>query len=109
MSKRGWSLVLAAVLAAGGFLAVSLGTGTAGGATTATVHSRTLYGLDFQPLDFRIARQFMQNSGVVIYAHLRPGTSTWPDDVYLEASIDLPVGARVTSVSFFYKDCGVGL
>jgi hypothetical protein len=110
MGKRAWSMVVAsAVLAAGGFVAMTYGAGTAGGAAAETVHNRMFYGPDFRPLDFRIAAQFVQNTGGGIYAHLRPGTSTWPTDVYVEAAVDLPVGAQVTSVSFFYKDCGVGL
>lgn len=107
MSKRRVALVAVGVLAASGLLAMTDTIGSAGGATTDTVYTRTFYGPDFKSLDFRISPQFLPNTGGGVYGQ-QPSSVQWSGDYYFEAPVDLPVGANVTSVSFYYADCGPG-
>ena len=95
-------LTLAAVLV-GAALSASVATSASPAATRTFV--RTLAGTDFQSLDFRVAPQLVANSGGGIYLHSQKD-ATRPDDIYLQAGVDLPVGANVTEVVFFYRDCG---
>ena len=101
MNRRRWFTAAAVLLAAGGGLAAISAAGAARGAT-GTVYSRTVYGPDFRPLDSRVAAQFAPNTGGGIFAVL---TGDLPRNSDFEAPVDLPVGANVTSVAFFYKDC----
>jgi hypothetical protein len=101
MDRRRWFTAAAVVLAAGGGLAAVSAAGAARGAA-GTVYSRTVYGPDFRPLDSRLAAQFAPNTGGGVFAVL---IGDLPPVRDFEAPVDLPVGANVTSVAFFYKDC----
>jgi hypothetical protein len=101
MTRRRWFTAAAVLLAAGGGIAaVSAAAATRGAAST--IYSRTVYGPDFRPLDSRLAAQFAPNTGGGVFAVL---TGELPPVRDFEAPVDLPVGANVTSVAFFYKDC----
>jgi hypothetical protein len=101
MTRRRWFTAAVVVLAAGGGFAAVSAAGAARGAA-GTVYSRTVYGPEFRPLDSRVAMQFAPNTGGGVFAVLASGAPTVAD---FEAPVDLPVGANVTSVAFFYKDC----
>ena len=107
MPKR-WMTVLAAVVSAvaGAALVGAVQNIGAANAATSQTYVRTLTGTDFRPLDIRIHAQFVSGTGGGIYAiYQDDGTHTKPD-AFLEAPLDLPVGAQLTQVSFFYRDCG---
>jgi hypothetical protein len=105
MTGRRWLVLLVLTLVAGTSVGSLLGTGAAQGAAAAVSYTRTYTGTQFQPLDLRVRTQFMSGTGGGVYAQIvsQPG----PSALFLELPLDLPVGATVTSVSFFYKDCGI--
>jgi hypothetical protein len=75
--------------------------GTAAKATTKT-YTRTYLGLDFQPLDAAVFPELATNTGGGIYPlALGDNINTLPDQMYFEARVDLPVGAKVTEVTFY--------
>jgi hypothetical protein len=94
---------LAAVLAAVAMTGVALRSAQAD-AAGATVYTRTVVGTEFHPLDFRVFAQFAAGTGGGVYTHVPAGTA--PPAVYLEAPVDLPVGATIVSTTFYYYDCG---
>jgi hypothetical protein len=69
-----------------------------------TVHSVTVRGMDFRSLDFRVFPQLIPNTGGGIYPAAPFGTA--PQPAYLEADVELPPGASVNQVTFYYRDCG---
>ena len=85
--------------------AVILTSGTvSSGATAATVHTRTLVGTDFLPLESQVSREFVSGTGGGIYPVVANGLPR--GYALLEANVTLPVRANITSVSFYYQDCG---
>src|SRR4051812_814426 len=98
MSRRHWSLVMVALLIAGAavWTRASAGAQEAQKAAAVTTHYRTVVGIDFHPLDYRATTQFVSGSGGGVY--LETAATNGPQ--FLEAPVDLPVGATVTSVSF---------
>jgi hypothetical protein len=86
-------------------MSTSLGQSEASTAVPAS-YSRTLTGADFRSLDVRIGLQFIPNSGGNVYPRfLDDGSHTIPAP-NLEASLNLPIGANITSIRFYYRDCG---
>jgi len=69
-------------------------------------YSRTLYGPDFQSLDIRVRMQFMSNTGGTVYPIFQDDGSHLIPAPYVEAPLDLPLGANITSVRYYYHDCG---
>jgi hypothetical protein len=83
-----------------------LGNGPADAAAVTSTYTRTLIGPDFRPLDVRIGTQFVSNTGGGVFPQfLDDGSQTIPD-TYLEAPVDVPIGAALTSVTFYFRDCG---
>jgi hypothetical protein len=72
---------------------------------TTTTYTRTYLGLDFMPLDAVVFPELASNTGGRIYP-IAIGDNIYnrPDNMYFEARVDLPVGAKVTEVTFFV--CG---
>jgi hypothetical protein len=103
MQRRRLAIALAAVLAAGATTVVAVRSGQAD-AAGATVYTRTVVGTDFRPLDFRVFAQFAAGTGGGVYTHVAAGNI--PAAVYLEAPVDLPVGASIVNTTFLYDDCG---
>lgn len=101
MSRRHWLLVMVGLLIAGAAVWTRASAG-AQKAAAVTTHYRTVVGIDFHPLDYRVTTQFFSGSGGGVY----PESALTSGPQFLEAPIDLPVGATVTSVSFYYRDCG---
>jgi hypothetical protein len=74
-------------------------------AATTTTFTRTYVGLDFRPLDAVVFPELASNTGGGIYPiALGDDINNLPSELYFEARVDLPVGARVTEVTFFV--CG---
>jgi hypothetical protein len=72
---------------------------------TTTTYTRTYLGLDFRPLDAVVFPELASNSGGGIYPiAIGNNINNLPDQMYFEARVDLPVGAKVTEVTFFV--CG---
>ena len=72
---------------------------------TATTFTRTYAGLDFRPLDVNVFPELASNTGGGIYPlAIGDDINSLPDKMYFEAQVDLPVGAKVTEVTFFV--CG---
>ena len=96
-----------ALIVASGTAVVSATLSQSDAATAVTTsYSRMLIGADFRSLDVRIGVQFIPNSGGNVYPRfLDDGSHTIPAP-NLEASLNLPVGANITSVRFYYRDCG---
>jgi hypothetical protein len=98
-------MALAALVALAGGTAVALVEQGPATATSLPTYVRTLGGEDFNTEDIRVFPQFLVNSGGGVYP-------LWDDDgshvvppTYFESGVDLPVGAAITSVTFWYHDC----
>src|SRR5262249_9610448 len=73
--------------------------------STAQTYVKTLVGTDFHSLDQAVFAELAPNTGGAIYPlALGDLTNALPDDMYFEARVELPVGARVTEVTFI--GCG---
>jgi hypothetical protein len=101
-------ITLAASLAAMVVTGIAIGH-TAGAAprAAATQHSITMRGVQWRSLDFRYVPQYIQQHGGGVYLQRLPGATSQPDAWFLEADMNLPAGALVNQVTFFYQDCGV--
>src|SRR3954453_12237439 len=107
MSRRHWSMVMIAVLMSGLALVWRSSAGAASGAAAPIGYTRTLAGIDFHALDARIQTEFVSGSGGGVYAALTStATGAPPQGTYVEATVNLPVGAEVTAVTFYYWDAG---
>ncbi len=74
-------------------------------AVRTTTYTRTYLGLDFRPLDVNVFPELASNTGGGIYPiAIGNDINSLPDNMYFEARVDLPVGAKVTEVTFF--ECG---
>ena len=104
MGKSG---VIAVVAICAAIVSVAaMRSGGASAAATATF-SRTFVGDDFRSLDVRIGTQHVASTGGAVAVQLvNDGSNTYPSPAYLEARADLPIGAQITSVTFYYLDCG---
>jgi hypothetical protein len=103
--RRALALAVAATL--GACAAVAFSMPATGGAATATTYSFTVAGTDMVSLNPRVVPLYVGGGGV----QATNGSSaalTGPD--YFEAHLDLPVGARVTSIAITYAGAldGVG-
>ena len=97
-------LALALLVAATWIVARGSG-GTVRAATTATTYTRIYAGLDFAPLDVNVFPELASNTGGGIYPlAIGDDINSLPNNMNFEARVDLPVGAKVTEVTFFY--CG---
>ena len=104
MRARWMVLVTAAVCVP--LAAVADSAASADAAAAGTVYTRTLIGSDFHSLDVRIFPQFVSNTGGGVYAQFSDDGSSHIPATFLEAPLELPVGAALTSVTFIYSDCG---
>jgi hypothetical protein len=96
--------VVLTILIASVWLVARRADGAAQAAIT-TTHTRTYLGLDFRPLDAMVFPELASNTGGGIYPiAMGNDINNLPDQMYFEARVDLPVGARVTEVTFFV--CG---
>jgi hypothetical protein len=74
-------------------------------AATATIFTRTFIGTEFQSLEAGMQTQLLEGSGGGAY--LRAVEDPAPGQpFYMEHGVDLPVGARVSEVTFY--GCGTG-
>jgi len=103
---RGGLAVVLAILIGPVWLVAQRTDGSAQAATTTlTTYTRTYLGLDFQPLDANVFPELASNTGGGIYPlAIGDNINSLPDQMYFEARVDLPVGAKVTEVTFFV--CG---
>jgi hypothetical protein len=90
--------------------AVGIGTGVVGrtpsaSSATAPTYSYTIAGTDMHSLDPRMEPIFIDGGGVE--AVLPVPSNDHPTYPYLEAGVDLPVGAKVKSVAVSYAFCEV--
>jgi len=110
--RRGVLPLVLAFLVTSVWVTTERSDGAAGGATTAKARStakattktytRTYLGLDFQPLDAAVFPELATNTGGGIYPiALGDNINNLPDQMYFEARVDLPVGAKVTEVTFY--------
>jgi hypothetical protein len=86
-------------------LAAVLGFGQlapAGSAAAPTVYTRTIAGTDVHSLDPHLDWIFVPGGGATVT--IEPSGANIKYN-YLEATIDLPVGAKVTSIAVTYKYC----
>jgi hypothetical protein len=98
--RRALALAVAALL--GGLAATAFSVPNSSVAATATTYSYTVAGVDMHSLDAHIVPQFVPNTGGGVQA-ISDGTT--PETAwYLEASLELPVGAKVTSVAVTYSN-----
>jgi hypothetical protein len=74
------------------------------GAATSTVYSATVAGTDLHALNPHVVPQFVAGGGVQAISD--GPLPEWP--WYLEATIDLPVGAKVTSLTVSFRSCSSG-
>jgi hypothetical protein len=103
---RRWFIPLGVALVGAGLFGVAQKVGAAPAATVVT-YTRTLAGTDFQSLDLRVYPQFITATGGGVYPLWHdPNSVVTPDNSYFEAKIDMPVGAALTSITYYYKDCG---
>jgi hypothetical protein len=101
--KRALPVVLAILIAS--VWIVTRWTDETAQAATTTTHTRTYLGLDFRPLDTVVFPELASNTGGGIYPiALGDNIHNLPDQMYFEARVDLPAGAKVTEVTFFW--CG---
>jgi hypothetical protein len=70
-------------------------------AVTTRTYVRTFVGTDFRSLDGNMLTQLFGGSGGGIYAFSNAPIGA----KFLELNVDLPVGARVTNVTFYFRDC----
>jgi hypothetical protein len=96
--------LLAAILLAVAALAISMPATTE--AATSAVYSKTVTGTDLHSLNPSVVPMLVPNTGGGIQAYLIESDPEPPSEQrYLEAAVELPVGAKVTSVSLTYADC----
>jgi hypothetical protein len=97
--RRGLALALAAIL--GAVAAVAFSVPTTGGAATATTYSLTVTGSESHTLSPYFGPAFTSHGGVI------PVRVDSHDSVnrYFESAFDVPVGAKITSVSIAYAGC----
>jgi hypothetical protein len=93
------SAVTAVVLSATSSSASS--TSSAAVAAASTSYSLTLAGTDAHSLDPQLGIQFVAGGGAGSVANPSPSTATQ----YFELSLNLPVGAKVTSIAVSYQYC----
>jgi hypothetical protein len=74
-------------------------------AAPGTTYVRTIGGFDFRSLDYRTFPQMVFNSGGGVFPSTNSGANL-PPFRGLEASVDLPGGANVTRLDFYYRHCG---
>lgn len=97
--------VVLALLASAVWLTAGQSDGAAAKAAKKTTYTRTYLGLDFRPLDTNVFPELATNTGGGIYPlALGANIDSLPDQMYFEARVDLPVGAKVTEVTYFV--CG---
>jgi hypothetical protein len=78
---------------------------TAARAAPSTTYVGTIGGFDFRSLDYRTFPQMVFNSGGGVFPSTNSGANL-PPFRGLEASVDLPGGANVTRLDFYYRHCG---
>jgi hypothetical protein len=94
--------VLSSAIALAGIAGLSSGRlGLAQAATTQS-YVKTLVGLDFHSLDQAVFAELAPNTGGAMYpVALGDNVNNLPSHMYFEARVELPVGARVTDVTFY--------
>src|SRR4051812_12966563 len=93
--RRILSLLLAAVL--GACVAVAISLPSSSGAATTTTYSLTVNGTDAVPLNPRFVPVFVDGGGTQATFSGNSDTATGPN--LFETHLDLPVGAKVTSLA----------
>jgi hypothetical protein len=99
-ARRALALAVAALL--GGLAAVAFSVPSTGGAATNTVYQQTVVGSESHSLSPYYEPAFVSHGGViplrVDQAHDSPNT-------YFESVFDVPVGAKITSLTISYAGC----
>src|SRR4051794_20866414 len=99
-------LVVLALLATAVFVIGRHGGAPAQGAATPPTYTKTVAGTDFESLDYRFATQFLSGTGGGVYLVEPQPLTNPPSNWYVETNLELPVGAKVTEVSVFFRTCG---
>jgi hypothetical protein len=105
MSDKPRSIVRVPLLVAVAILAAIVVAPSSNAASTKT-HARTYMGTDFHSLDHVLTPQFAPFTGGGAY--LVQTTNEAPQTPFMEVGVDLPNGAQVIDVTFFYRSCHAG-
>jgi hypothetical protein len=95
---------LGTVVAAAALLAVFAG--QTGSAATVKTHTRMYIGTEFHPLDQSMRLQFIAFTGGGAY--VIQDANKIARAPFVEVGVDLPNGANVTEVKFYFKSCNAG-
>jgi hypothetical protein len=104
--RRAGALLFVSGLVA--MVAVAISTPSVTGAAASTTYATTVVGTELHSLDPHFQSKLVPNTGGGAYAVYDPGVETPHPPWYLEATLDLPVGAQVTSVAITLTNCSGG-
>src|SRR3954449_12247762 len=99
IAHRRLALALLPVVAVAG-VGLFVASSSASTPAVATSFSVTVAGTAMHALDERVAPQLVPNSGGGVTPTWESGAQPATTKVYLEAGVDLPLNAKVTSVSY---------
>ena len=80
---------------------------TSRSSSSAITVTRTLVGGDFHSSDANVGLELWPNSGGGVFPMRIDERHALDNPHYVEAGLDVPVGATITNVTIYYRHCGL--